>query len=145
MSVVGFKIRNHPQQVACRGVIDTVDERITPRSRGVHMKKLFLTAAFAVMLCSIAAQAATVTITGTVTDANGSAPFSVTVTTDLVTVTSASVTPSVAAAGTTRTLTVVGNSTAGQALSGAVNPSPGLTFTPVLGQPPGTFVWTFVF
>jgi phage N-6-adenine-methyltransferase len=28
--LVGFKIRNHPQQVAVRGASDTVDERITP-------------------------------------------------------------------------------------------------------------------
>ncbi len=30
MSLVGFKIENHPQQVAKRGAKDTVDERITP-------------------------------------------------------------------------------------------------------------------
>ncbi|CAG9259500.1 Phage N-6-adenine-methyltransferase [Burkholderia diffusa] len=30
MSLVGFKITNHPQQVAKRGARDTVDERITP-------------------------------------------------------------------------------------------------------------------
>lgn len=30
MSLVGFKITNHPQQVAKRGAKDTVDERITP-------------------------------------------------------------------------------------------------------------------
>lgn len=30
MSLVGFKIANHPQQVAKRGAKDTVDERITP-------------------------------------------------------------------------------------------------------------------
>lgn len=31
MSLVGFKIANHPQQVAKRGAQDTVDERITPQ------------------------------------------------------------------------------------------------------------------
>lgn len=30
MSLVGFKIENHPQQVGKRGASDTVDERITP-------------------------------------------------------------------------------------------------------------------
>jgi phage N-6-adenine-methyltransferase len=30
VSLVGFKIENHPQQVAKRGAKDTVDERITP-------------------------------------------------------------------------------------------------------------------
>ena len=30
MSLVGFKIKNHPQQVGRRGARDTVDERITP-------------------------------------------------------------------------------------------------------------------
>lgn len=30
MSLIGFKISNHPQQVAKRGAVDTVDERITP-------------------------------------------------------------------------------------------------------------------
>lgn len=32
MSIVGFKARNHPQQVEKRGASDTVDERITPDS-----------------------------------------------------------------------------------------------------------------
>jgi hypothetical protein len=32
MSLVGFKITNHPQQVGKRGASDTVDERITPAS-----------------------------------------------------------------------------------------------------------------
>jgi len=31
MSLVGFKITNHPQQVAKRGASDRVDERITPQ------------------------------------------------------------------------------------------------------------------
>jgi phage N-6-adenine-methyltransferase len=31
MSLVGFNITNHPQQVAKRGASDTVDERITPQ------------------------------------------------------------------------------------------------------------------
>lgn len=110
------------------------------------MKKLLLGLASAVAMAA-SAYAAQITITGTVTDPNGSAPFSITVTTDQVAITSAAVVPSVAAAGTTRTLTVVATSSGGLALSA---PSPacgacGITFTPVSGQPAGTFAWTFVY
>ena len=87
----------------------------------------------------------TITITGTVSDAQGSAPFSVTVSTDTVSITSATVTPAIAAPGTTRTLTVVATSSAGLTLSATVNPVGGITFTPLAGQPSGTFAWTFVF
>lgn len=31
MTLAGFRAQNHPQQVAKRGALDTVDERITPR------------------------------------------------------------------------------------------------------------------
>jgi len=81
-----------------------------------------------------------VTITGTVTDADGATgSYSVTVTLDTVGAT-AVVTPAVAPAGTTRNLTVT--------VSGGVAPftygtpvGTGLTFTPVDGQPNQ---WTFV-
>jgi hypothetical protein len=105
----------------------------------------FLLVALASLALVAVASAANVTITGTVTDPNGSAPFSVTVTTDAVSIVSAAVTPAVAPAGTTRTLTVVGSSSAGLALSATVNAVTGVTFTPVPGQPAGTFAWTFVY
>jgi hypothetical protein len=93
------------------------------------------------------AYAAQITITGTVTDPNGSAPFSITVTTDQVSVTSAAVVPAVAPPGTMRTLTVVATSSAGLPLAAATPTcgACGVTFTPVAGQPAGTFVWTFVY
>lgn len=87
----------------------------------------------------------TITITGVVSDPDGSAPFSVTVSTDTVSITSATVIPAVAAPGTTRTLTVVATSSAGLTLSASINPVSGVTFTPVSNQPPGTFQWTFVY
>ncbi len=88
----------------------------------------------------------TITITGTVSDGQSSSPFSVTVQTDAVNIQSAVVVPSVAAPGTTRTLTIVATSgLAAPAWSGVLNPVSGVTFTPVPGQPPGTFVWTFVY
>jgi hypothetical protein len=105
----------------------------------------FLLAAVAYLALVAVASAATVTITGTVTDPNGSAPFSVTVTTDAVSIISAFVSPAVAPAGTARTLTVIAGSSAGLALTGSVNAVTGITFTPVPGQPAGTFVWTFVY
>lgn len=106
----------------------------------------FILALIAALACA-PVEAATITITGTVTDSSGgSAPFGpITVTTDLITITSVGVVPLVAPAGTVRTLTVVGTSSAGQALIGAVNAVSGITFTPVTGQPAGTFKWTFVF
>lgn len=82
----------------------------------------------------------TVTVTGTVTDGAGAVgSYSVTVTLDTIGAT-AIVTPAVAPAGTTRTLTVTP--------SGGVAPfvfgtpvGTGLTFTPVFNQPGQ---WTFV-
>jgi hypothetical protein len=47
----------------------------------------------------------------------------------------ATVTPSVTAPATTRTPTIVGSSPAGQPLTFAINPVPGITFTPVGDQP----------
>jgi hypothetical protein len=93
------------------------------------------------------AQAATINIQGTVTDSSGATSTfgPITVTTDSVAITSAAVTPAVAPAGTTRTLTVVANSSGGLSLTATVNAISGITFTPVAGQPLGTFVWTFVY
>lgn len=110
------------------------------------MKKLFAAAfMLAALALALPVSAASITITGTVCDASGCAPFSVTAQTDAVSIVSATVTPAVAPAGTTRTLTVVGNSSAGLALTGSVNAVSGVTFTPVSGQPAGTFAWTFVY
>lgn len=83
----------------------------------------------------------TITITGIVTDSAGaSGNYSVIVTLDSFTLT-ATVVPSVAAAGTTRTLTVT--PTGGVAPFTYSPPvSAGITFTPVSGQ---TNQWTFVF
>ena len=83
----------------------------------------------------------TVTITGTVTDSAGaSGSYSVVVTLDSFTL-SAVVTPAVAPAGTTRTLTVT--PTGGIApFTYSAPTGTGLTFTPVSGQPNQ---WTFVF
>ena len=87
----------------------------------------------------------TVTISGTVTDATGaSGNYSVVVTLDSVTAT-ASVNPATAPAGTTRTLTVNATSATGSALTFATPTGPGLTFTPVGGQPAGQAQWTFVY
>lgn len=110
------------------------------------MKKcLLISAASLLLMMSAQVQAAQITITGTVTDANGSVPFSVTVTTDQVSVTSATVAPAVAPLGTTRTLTIVGNSSASLPLSFTVAPQAGITFTPVAGQPPNQAQFTFVY
>lgn len=87
----------------------------------------------------------TITITGTVSDGQGSAPFSVTVQTDAVLIQSATVIPAVAVAGTTRTLTVIASSSGNLPLTASLAPVSGITFTPVSGQPAGTFVWTFVY
>ncbi len=88
----------------------------------------------------------TITITGTVSDGQGSAPFSVTVQTDSVNIQSAIVAPLVAAPGTMRTLTIVATSgLASPAWSGTLNSVGGITLTPVPGQPAGTFVWTFIY
>ncbi len=83
----------------------------------------------------------TVTITGTVTDSAGAVgSYSVVVTLDSVGAT-ATVTPAVAPAGTTRNLTVT--PTGGTAPFTFSTPvGAGLTFTPVTGQPGQ---WTFVY
>jgi hypothetical protein len=107
----------------------------------------FLLGLIALTMMAPSALAAQITITGTVSDPNGSAPFSITVTTDQVSITSAAVIPAVAAPGTMRTMTVVAVSSAGLPLTAAVPTcgACGITFTPVAGQPAGTFVWTFVY
>lgn len=81
----------------------------------------------------------TITITGTVTDSAGaSGSYSVVVTLDSFTL-SAVVTPAVAPAGTTRTLTVT--PTGGTApFTYATPTATGLTFTPVSANS-----WTFVY
>jgi hypothetical protein len=87
-----------------------------------------------------------VTITGTVTDSSGlAAPFSVVVQLDAVSITSATVSPSSAPAGTTRTLTLTASSLQGLPLTFATPAGTGLTFTPVSGQPAGQAQWTFVY
>ena len=87
----------------------------------------------------------TITITGTVTDQNNaSGAYSVVVTLDNVTA-AATVTPATAPAGTTRTLTVVGTSSAGAPLAFPAPVVSGITFTPVAGQPAGQAQWTFVY
>lgn len=108
------------------------------------MRKFLLSSLLSVALIAPAA-ATSITITGTACDASGCAPFSVTAQTDAVAITSATVTPAVAPAGTTRTLAVVASSSAGLALTASVNAVNGVTFTPVAGQPAGTFAWTFVY
>ena len=83
----------------------------------------------------------TVTIIGTVTDSVGATgSYSVVVTLDSFTL-SAVVTPSVAPAGTTRTLTVTptGGTTP---FTYSTPTASGITFTPVSGQ---TNQWTFVY
>lgn len=111
------------------------------------MRKLLfsLLASLALVAPVIPASAASITITGTACDASGCAPFSVTAQTDAVAIASAMVTPAVAPAGTSRTLTVVASSSAGLALTASVNAVSGVTFTPVAGQPAATFAWTFVY
>jgi hypothetical protein len=44
-----------------------------------------------------------------------------------------------------RTLTVTATSSAGAALSAPLLTASGITFTPVAGQPSGTFKWTFTY
>lgn len=81
-----------------------------------------------------------ITITGTVTDAAGaSGTFSVDVTIDSFSL-SASVSPAVAPAGTTRTLTVVPSGGTAPYTFGTPSAT-GLSFTPVTGSPGQ---WTFV-
>jgi hypothetical protein len=108
------------------------------------MKLIFVTAAL--LLSSVGAFAASITITGTVTDASGAvSTFSTTVTTDQVTITSATVSPAVAPTGTQRTLTVVATSSGGLALTFGTPVAAGITFTPVSAQPAGQAAWTFVY
>lgn len=89
---------------------------------------------------------ATLNITGSVTDADGnSAPFTATATqstADVVTIVSVTVTPADGPVGTARTLTVVAKSSQSEVLTATVEAT-GVTFTPVAGQPAGTFVWDF--
>lgn len=91
---------------------------------------------------------ATLNITGTVTDKDGnSVPFSATANqsaSDLITISSVTVTPDPAVAGTMRTLTVVAVSSLGEVLTATVSAT-GVTFTPVTGQPAGQFQWTFTY
>lgn len=87
-----------------------------------------------------------ITITGTITDANGaSASFTTSAAIDAVSITSVAVVPQTAPAGATRTLTVQATSSAGAALTFGMPVAAGITFTPVAGQPPGQAQWTFVF
>jgi hypothetical protein len=88
----------------------------------------------------------TITITGSVTDANGaSQTFSASAVIDAVTITSAVVSPLTAPAGTTRTLTVIATSSLGAALTFGTPVAAGIIFTPVSGQPSGQAAWTFVY
>lgn len=65
---------------------------------------------------------------------------------DIVTIISAVIVPATAPPGTLRTLTVVSSSSANQVLNAIIGTvPPGATLTPVGGQPPGTFVWTFTY
>lgn len=102
-----------------------------------------------VMLLTLVApvSAQSVTIQGTVNDANGAVGSfgPITVTIDSVTITSASVDKPVAPAGTLRTLTVTATSSSGSALSAPLPTATGITFTAVTGQPAGTFKWTFTY
>ena len=68
------------------------------------------------------------------------------ITNDVVTIISMVVTPSLAAPGTSRTITVVSTSSESLVLNAVIASMPaGITFTPVGGQPAGTFVWTFTY
>ena len=65
---------------------------------------------------------------------------------DIVTILSMVVTPALAAPGTSRTITVISNSSESLVLNAVIASMPaGIVFTPVGGQPPGTFVWTFTY
>lgn len=110
------------------------------------MRKFLITSA-ALLGFSFAADAQSVTIQGTINDANGAtATFGpVTVTIDSVTITSASVDKPVAPAGTLRTLTVVATSSSGAAITCGTPTATGITFTAVAGQPAGTCKWTFTY
>ena len=91
---------------------------------------------------------ATLNISGTVTDTDGnSVPISAVANqtaSDVITVNSVTVTPVSAVAGTSRTLTVNATSSLGQTLTVVVQ-APGITFTPLTGQPAGQFAFSFVY
>jgi hypothetical protein len=89
-------------------------------------------------------------IQGSVSDnAGNSVPFSAQANQseqDVITIVSATVSPDPAPAGTMRTFTVVATSSLGLPLTASVLVAPGSpVFTPVTGQPPGTFAWTFTY
>ncbi len=88
---------------------------------------------------------ASISISVTVADANSSTTQTVTANQDVVTISSLVVAPQTAAAGTSRTLTVQANSSAGAALTFATPIATGIVFTPVSGQPAGQAQWTFVY
>lgn len=117
-------------------------------TKDAHMLKPVLAiAALIAFADQAAAQQTTVTIQGTVNGANGAVgvygPVAVTLST--VTVTSSTVDKPSAPAGTLRTLTVTATSSSGAALTAPLPTAPGVTFTPVAGQPAGTFKWTFMY
>lgn len=98
----------------------------------------------------------TVTIQGTVNSANGSiegtfGPVTLPVTVtpppvqSMVTITSQTVDRPDAPAGASRVLTVTATSSTGAALSAPLPAAPGIVFTPMAGQPAGTFKWSFVY
>jgi hypothetical protein len=88
----------------------------------------------------------TITISGLVTDNSGaSQTFSASAIIDAVTITSAVVSPQTAAAGTTRTLTVIATSSASGVLTFGMPTAAGISFTAVSGQPAGQAKWTFVY
>jgi hypothetical protein len=91
-------------------------------------------------------QMPTITINGLVTDDSGaSQTFSASAIIDVVTITSAIVSPQTAAAGTARTLTVIAASSASGVLTFGTPTATGIVFTPVTGQPAGQAKWTFVY
>ena len=88
----------------------------------------------------------TITLQVSITDAIGAVGVATaTAQIDTVTIVSSTVTPQNAPAGTQRTWTVVAQSSSGAALTAGTPTAnrPGPVFTPVSGQPPGTFAWTF--
>lgn len=101
------------------------------------------------------AQETTITIQGTVSSANGAigtfGPVTLPVTVippptpSMVTITSQAVDKPDAPAGTSRILTVTATSSTGAALSAPLPAASGITFTPIAGQPAGTFKWSFVY
>lgn len=109
------------------------------------MKRLLVCAALLVSATPTFSQS--VTIQGTVTDAAGaSSPFGpITIAIDSISITSASVDKPTAPVGTLRTLTITATSSGGSALSAPLPTAPGIAFTPVAGQPAGTFKWTFTY